>query len=284
MPSTHREAAAGRRRRGKPVFACTLAARRSSAIGRQGSQTGLSRRSRSAGLCLGRWQKGCAGTYLSHSGPASPTSRHPGAGGPRRRHSDQAVSARSTIARARSSPDRCARSCQRMTSSFFTRSGASCSSARSSLICPQPTCWVGSLYMSKAAWRGMSQYAVVDVPPREVDSGAMSSLDGVQEQGRQSAEVCDLQGHVTHAVIVAAARGGALLCGPRPEPPAARTGPQAARPADERAKAREAARSAAALISTRTTQQRIDGHPAAGRCVCQPSGIHTIGQITQNWE
>lgn len=85
MPSTHREAAAGRRRRGKPVFACTLAGRRSSAIGRQGSETGLSRRSRSAGLCLGRWQKGCAETYLSHLRRPCSFRRHPGVGGPRRR-------------------------------------------------------------------------------------------------------------------------------------------------------------------------------------------------------
>ncbi len=83
--STHREAAAGRRRRCKPVFACTRAGRRSSLIGRQRSPTGLSRRSRSAGLA---WVA-AGGTIRLPPQPATVRlmlGRSSRSRGPRRRH------------------------------------------------------------------------------------------------------------------------------------------------------------------------------------------------------
>ncbi len=52
--STPREAAAGRRRRGKLVFACTPAGCRSSIIGCQRSQTGLGPKESVCWACLGR--------------------------------------------------------------------------------------------------------------------------------------------------------------------------------------------------------------------------------------
>lgn len=72
--STHREAAAGRRRKVKPVLACTSTRRRSSIIRRQRARTGLSWRSRAAGLCLGQGRRDDQ-THLSHYGPGTCSSR-----------------------------------------------------------------------------------------------------------------------------------------------------------------------------------------------------------------